>query len=110
MLIVLDNARDVGQVRPLLPGTPGCLVLVTSRNQLAGLVAAEGAHPLTLDLLTTTEARQLLARRLGPYRIVREPQATDELITLCARLPLALALVAAHAVTYPRLTLATLAG
>ena len=65
MLIVLDNARDTEQVRPLLPGTAGCLVIVTSRNQLSGLVAGEGAHPLTLDLLAPAEARELLTRRLG---------------------------------------------
>src|SRR5262249_7021433 len=57
VLVVLDNARDTAQVRPLLPGAPGCLVVVTSRNQLTGLIAGDGAHPITLDLLTDDEAR-----------------------------------------------------
>ena len=61
----LDNARDVEQVRPLLPGSPGCMALVTSRTNLTGLVAGQGAVPLTLDLLTTAEARELLTCRLG---------------------------------------------
>ena len=55
MLVLLDNAADIDQVRPLLPAGPGCLVLVTSRSQLTGLVATEGAYPLTLDLLTGAE-------------------------------------------------------
>ncbi|GAA4457903.1 hypothetical protein GCM10023170_054930 [Phytohabitans houttuyneae] len=109
MLIVLDNARDAGQVRPLLPGVPGCLVLVTSRNLLAGLIATEGAHPLTLDLLTPSEARDLLASRLGTERTAAEPEAVDQIVTRCARLPLALAIVAAHAATNPGLRLADLA-
>jgi len=110
MLVVLDNARDAEQVRPLLPGAPGCLVLVTSRNQLTSLVAAEGAHPLILDLLSETEARQLLARRLGPARIASEPQAVADIIASCARLPLALAIVAARAAIRPAKPLADLAA
>ena len=107
MLVVLDNARDAEQVRPLLPGTPGCLVLVTSRDQLAGLVALDGAIPLTLDLLSHDEARDLLIRRLGPDRVAREQAVVDELIEACARLPLALNIAAAHAALYPTRRLAT---
>jgi DNA-binding SARP family transcriptional activator/Tfp pilus assembly protein PilF len=109
VLLLLDNARDAGQVRPLLPGAPGCLVLVTSRNRLAGLVAAEGAHPFTLDLLSAAEARELLAHRLGAARVAAEPEAVEEIIRGCARLPLALAIVAARAATSPGITLTALA-
>jgi len=63
------------QVRPLLPGSPTCLVLVTSRNQLTGLIAADSAHPITLDLLTDDEAQQLLAQRLSADQIAAEPAA-----------------------------------
>ncbi|HEU4425270.1 MAG TPA: BTAD domain-containing putative transcriptional regulator [Pilimelia sp.] len=109
MLVLLDNARDADHVRPLLPGNPGCLALVTSRNPLTGLVATEGAHPLTLDLLTPDEARDLLTQRLGTDRTAGAPDAVDEIIARCARLPLALAIVAARAATNPRLPLAALA-
>jgi tetratricopeptide (TPR) repeat protein len=101
MLVVLDNARDTAHVRPLLPGAPTCLVVVTSRNQLTGLIAAGGARPITLDLFTDDEARQLLAQRLDADRIAAEPGAVAEIITRCAHLPLALALVAARAVIHP---------
>ena len=101
MLIVLDNARNSDQVRPLLPGGSGCLVLVTSRDLLTGLVATEGAHHLTLDLLTRDEARDLLTRLLGDRRAAREPAAVSELITRCARHPLALSVAAARAATRP---------
>jgi DNA-binding SARP family transcriptional activator/Tfp pilus assembly protein PilF len=110
MLIVLDNAGDAGQVRPLLPGGPGCVVVVTSRCQLTGLVATEGAQPLALDLLTEADARELLARRLGEERIAAEPDAVTELTWRCARLPLALAIVAARAALDPDLPLARLAA
>lgn len=109
VLIVLDNARDTEQVRPLLPGTAGCLVIVTSRNQLPGLVATEGAHPLTLDLLSPAEARELLTRRIGHARLEAEPEAVDEIVALCTRLPLTLAIVAARAVTYPEFPLYAIA-
>ncbi|MEV6594775.1 AfsR/SARP family transcriptional regulator [Streptomyces acidicola] len=101
MLILLDNARDTEQVRPLLPGSVGCLVIVTSRNQLTGLIAGEGAHPLTLNPMTPAEAHRFLARRLGAARPAAEPRATHEIIARCARLPLALAIVAARAATHP---------
>ncbi|WP_173071773.1 BTAD domain-containing putative transcriptional regulator [Phytohabitans houttuyneae] len=109
MLVVLDNALDADQVRPLLPGSPGCLVIVTSRNQLAGLVAAEGAHPVPLDLLDPDEAARLLARRLGADRVAAEPAAVAAIVTACAALPLALVIVAARAATRPGLSLAALA-
>jgi DNA-binding SARP family transcriptional activator len=106
MLVVLDNARDAEQVRPLLPGAPGCLVLVTSRDQLAGLVALDGAVPLTLDLLTQDEAHDLLVRRLGRDRVARERAEVDELINQCARLPLALNIAAARVSLHPNRPLA----
>jgi len=110
VLIVLDNARDADQVRPLLPGAPDCLVVVTSRDELSGLVSAEGAHPLTLDVLAAQEARQLLANRLGPAPVMAEPDAVDDIIGQCARLPLALVIAAARGTTRPHLSLAVLAG
>jgi DNA-binding SARP family transcriptional activator/tetratricopeptide (TPR) repeat protein/DNA-binding XRE family transcriptional regulator len=109
LLIVLDNARDAGQVRPLLPGSAGCMVLVTSRAQLAGLAAREGARLLTLDVLTEAEARQMLAARLGAEQAAAEPEAVSEIAQLCACLPLALAITASRAAARPGLSLAVLA-
>jgi len=110
MLILLDNARDAAQVRPLLPGSAGCLVLVTSRNELTGLAATDGARLLTVDVLTGAEARALLSRRLGSERVAAEPDATAELILLCARLPLALNIAAARAAARPSHPLAAVAA
>jgi len=110
LLVVLDNARDVGQVRPLLPGSPGCVVVITSRNHLTSLITVEGARPLTLDLLPIEEAAELLARRLGSGRLAAEQQAVEEIIALCAQLPLALSIVAARAAAHPGFPLAALAA
>ncbi|HEY3953356.1 MAG TPA: BTAD domain-containing putative transcriptional regulator [Streptosporangiaceae bacterium] len=110
MLIVLDNALDEQQVRPLLPGSPGCLVLITSRSQLAGLVAADSARLLTLDAFTATEARQMLSRSIGAARAATEPDVLSEIVSLCARMPLALAVTAARAAARPQFPLAPLAA
>jgi tetratricopeptide (TPR) repeat protein/transcriptional regulator with XRE-family HTH domain len=110
MLVVLDNAADDAQVRPLLPGEPGCLVIATSRSQLVGLAASTGARLLALDLLTDTEARQLLAARLGSERVEAEPEAVAEIVGLCGRLPLALAITASRAACRPHVLLAALAA
>jgi DNA-binding SARP family transcriptional activator len=108
MLIVLDNAREAGQVRPLLPGSPGSMVVVTSRRQLTGLIAAEGACPVTLDILTERESTGILARRLGAERVVSESQAVSRLIELCGRLPLALVIATARAAIRPAIPLTQL--
>jgi tetratricopeptide (TPR) repeat protein len=110
LLVVLDNARDCEQVRPLLPGSPGCLVIITSRNRLTQLISAEAAQPVPLDLLTNAEARELLSRRIGAPRVTAEPVALEEIISSCARLPLALSIVAARAVGHPGFSLADLAA
>lgn len=110
MLILLDNARDTAQVRPLLPGAPGCLVLVTSRNQLSGLVATEGAYPITLGLFSGGKAAGLLGHRIGHDRVAAEPKAVGDIVASCARLPLALAIVSAHAATNPTVTLSAIAS
>lgn len=109
MLILIDNPRDADQVRPLLPGSPGSLVLITSRGQLPSLVAVEGARLLILDVPTETESIDLLERRLGARRVEDERRAAMELTTLCARLPLALSIVAARAIAQPSLALDALA-
>ncbi|BEL06348.1 BTAD domain-containing putative transcriptional regulator [Actinoplanes sichuanensis] len=108
MLVVLDNAREAGQVRPLLPGASGCVVVVTSRHQMPGLIALNNAQPVELDLLTAEEAVSLLGRRIGEARVAAEPEAVRRLVERCARLPLALAIVAGRAVLSPALPLAEL--
>jgi hypothetical protein len=90
-----------GGVRPLLPGSPGCLVLATSRDRLGGLVARDGARRLILDVLTPGEAVELLARILGEERVTAERQAARELAEVCGLLPLALRIAAANLAGQP---------
>jgi len=97
VLVVLDNARDADQVRPLLPGAAGCVAVVTSRNRLTALVATAAAVELPLDLLDVRAAKELLASRVGAGRAAAEPAAMLDLVTRCARLPLALAITGARA-------------
>ncbi|CCH32452.1 BTAD domain-containing putative transcriptional regulator [Actinosynnema sp. NPDC047251] len=101
LLIVLDDAVDVGQVRPLLPGTPACTVLITSRNRLDGLVAHEGARQLRLDVLGPEDAREVLSRIAGAARVAGAPEAVGDLVALCGGLPLALRIAAAHLAAQP---------
>ncbi|WP_230862817.1 ATP-binding protein [Amycolatopsis camponoti] len=100
VLMVLDNAHSAEQIRPLLPGTPGCMVLVTSRDSLTGLVVTDAAHRLTLDLLDEPEALNLVISIVGTECAAAEPDAVAELVRLCARLPLALRIAATRAATH----------
>jgi tetratricopeptide (TPR) repeat protein len=108
ILIVLDNAADVGQVRPLLPGGHGPLVIITSRNQLPGLAIRDGAQRIRLDIFQESDAVALLRRvtRTGGRRDA--PDDLTELAQLCARLPLALRVAAEHAISRPTMQLAEL--
>lgn len=104
----LDNAATPQQVRPLLPGSPGCQVVVTSRSNLSGLVIREGARRITLDALTPGDALTLLREIIGPTRIDAEPHVATELARLCAFLPLALRIAGERAASYPHAALADL--
>lgn len=109
ILIILDNARDTNQITPLLPGSPTATVLITSRHRLAGLATAHGARLLPLDLLVKAEALELLNQQLGRVRVAAEPAPVDELLRLCAGLPLALGLAAGRTAAQPDLPLTVLA-
>jgi hypothetical protein len=109
ILVLLDNARDAEQIRPLLAGSAGCLTLVTSRNRLSSLIAVEGAHSLSLDLLTRSQTRAMLAERIGPEQVAAEPEAVDRIAAACAGLPLVIAIVAGRAANHPGFPLAVLA-
>ncbi|GAA0918422.1 hypothetical protein GCM10009558_103410 [Virgisporangium aurantiacum] len=98
---MLDNAGSADQVRPLLPGGPGSLVLVTSRRRLGGLVAREGAHRVELTVLDPDDASHLVDHILGRGRVAAEPAAAAELATICAYLPLAIRVAAANLVNHP---------
>ena len=104
-LIIIDNAADAAQVRPLLPGSPSCVAVVTSRDALAGLVARDGAARLDLGLLPSADAVGLLRALIGE-RVDAEPEATATLAACCARLPLALRVAAERAAASPGVSLA----
>ncbi|WP_344324497.1 ATP-binding protein, partial [Kitasatospora putterlickiae] len=105
MLIVLDNASRAAQVRPLLPGAPGCLVVVTSRHRLSGLGVREGARHLTLEVLAEHDAVELLRAVTSDFRSEDDPAELVQLARLCARLPLALRIAAERAAGRPRMLL-----
>src|SRR5439155_2741643 len=107
MLILLDNAASAEAVRPLLPGSPSCLVVVTSRDALPGLVARDGARRIDLARLPARDALGLLSRLVGA-RVAGEPEAAARLVAACARLPLALRVAAELAVSRPASPLADL--
>ncbi|GAA4483712.1 hypothetical protein GCM10023191_005780 [Actinoallomurus oryzae] len=108
MLVVLDNAASVQQVRPLLPGAAGCLTLITSRSQLSGLATREGVGRVSIDVLSPGQALRLLRQVIGSSRVDAEPSRAAELARYCGYLPLALRIAADRAVTHPYLTLADL--
>lgn len=110
MLIVLDNAADATQVIPLLPGSPSCTVLVTSRRRLTSVITRHGAHHLPIGVLTEADARQLLIARVGADRVSAEPAAVDELLACCGGFALALNIIAARAAMNPVIPLRTLAA
>ena len=105
VLIILDNASTESQVRPLLPGTTSCLVIVTSRNGLLGLVGRHGAAHLTLDVFSEAEAVDLLRNKTVDFRTSDDGAELAELAATCARLPLALRIAAQRAASRPRVPL-----
>lgn len=109
VLILLDNASGAEQVRPLLPGAPGCLVIVTSRDRLTGLVARDGAQRIDLDVLPEADALALLRRLIGG-RVDADPDAASALVRRCAALPLALRIAAEWAISHPSMALCDLAA
>jgi DNA-binding SARP family transcriptional activator len=106
MLFLLDNAHSAEQVRPLLPGSAGCLVLVTSRDSLSGLVALDGAQRLVLRPLSIGAAIELLSLIAGAGRLAAEPEPARELAQLCGLLPLALRIAGANLADVPHRTVA----
>ncbi|MEV6974205.1 BTAD domain-containing putative transcriptional regulator [Kitasatospora sp. NPDC093806] len=105
LLLVLDNAKDAAQIRPLLPGAVGCAVLTTGRTRPAGLPATV---QVDLDVFQPAEALDLLGRTIGADRLAAEPEAARELVVACGHLPLAVRIVAARLAARPGWTVETL--
>ncbi|WP_189269629.1 AfsR/SARP family transcriptional regulator [Streptomyces fuscichromogenes] len=109
-LIVLDNARNAEQVRPLLPGNPDCVTIITSREQMAGLVVSAGAHLLTVDLFTVAESLEFLSNKIGEARVTQDRNSALAIVRHCGRLPITLAIVCARAASRPIAPLADIAA
>ncbi|WP_112135626.1 tetratricopeptide repeat protein [Glycomyces dulcitolivorans] len=109
-LLILDNARDAAQVRPLLPDAAQVHTLVISRHQLVGLAASHGARIIGLGAFDRDESAALLERQLGAERLAAEPEALEQILTACADLPLALAIAGARAAAQPGLALGEIAA
>ncbi|MFD3546808.1 BTAD domain-containing putative transcriptional regulator [Streptomyces sp. NPDC058655] len=110
LLVVLDNARDSEQVRPLLPGGRRCVTVVTSRHRLPGLIVTDSARPVAVDVLGAQDGTMLLAGVLGTERVLAEPVAARRLAELCGGLPLALRVAAARLVQRPGWSLGAMAA
>ncbi|MBF6173219.1 AfsR/SARP family transcriptional regulator [Nocardia blacklockiae] len=106
VLVVLDDARDAEQVAPLIPGTPGSAVLITSRSALPELAGVVGVR---LDEMTAAEAATLLSRIVGAERVAAEPEAAEAVVRACGRLPLAVRIIGARLASRPRWTIASIA-
>ncbi|MFB9439737.1 ATP-binding protein [Streptomyces showdoensis] len=109
LAVMLDNALSAAQVRPLLPSSPGSLVVVTSRGRLTAL-GIDGASFQQLGVLSPADAVELLAGRIGAERVRREPEAAEEVAALCAGLPLAVSVAAARLAARPQQSLSAMAG
>ncbi|MEV6584101.1 helix-turn-helix domain-containing protein [Streptomyces sp. NPDC051582] len=110
LLVVLDNARDSEQVRPLLPGGRHCVTVVTSRHRLPGLIVTDTARPVAVDVLAPQDGTMLLATVLGTQRVRAEPAAARRLAELCGGLPLALRVAAARLAQRPAWSLGAMAA
>ncbi|PWI45924.1 BTAD domain-containing putative transcriptional regulator [Streptomyces sp. ICBB 8177] len=106
VLALLDNAHDAAQVRPLLPGTPGCAALITSRVRMVDLA---GAHLVDLDVMSPEEALQLFTKIVGPERVLTERQAALDVVAACGFLPLAIRIAASRLATRRTWTVSVLA-
>lgn len=109
ILLILDNARNAEQIRPLLQTKAGSLTIATSRNQLASLVVTKGARPVPVDLMDSTDSRALLERRIGSMRTAEDSEALGEIAELCGYLPLALTITSARASTRDSVSLSEVA-
>lgn len=96
MLVVLDNARDADQVRPLLPASAASFTVITSRDRLTPLSATHAAEVIPVDVFARDESRLLLTGRVGAARVTADPAATERILEVCGGLPLALAVAAAR--------------